>query len=473
MALEKVEPPPWRAVFAGSRGRLITGLLLLEALVAIYALVVTTIMPAVRDDLGGTEIYGLAFAVWGLATIITIPIAGHAADRFGPKLPLLTALACHITGLTVSGLAPSMEVVILGLFLQGCAGGAIYAVSLGTVAKTFPSDIRARVMALLATMWILPGLLGPPLGAVIAETVGWRWAFALPIPLLIFAVAMVLPVLKGIEPDEDAGRLPVRWSVQVALGLGFALVGLSLVSAWTLPLVVVGLAVGLPALRHIVPPGTWVARRGVAAAALAMFLLSGSFFTMDSFLPLMLTELRDFSYFGAGLAITAATVTWSVGSMWQSRVAERIPPGTITTIGAVFVLTGMAIVALVLIPEVPVGLVYVGWVIAGGGMGVAFPTIPLSVMNVTEEGKEAGQLSSTLLMDTLGMTVGSGLGGACIAMATAGAIDLTSDSPVIPPEALPDLRLGIAGAYAIGLIGIMILLLIARRLPNHLEARQP
>ena len=35
-------------------------------------------------------------------------------------------------------------------------------------------------MALLASMWILPGLLGPPLGAIIAETVGWRWAFLAP-----------------------------------------------------------------------------------------------------------------------------------------------------------------------------------------------------------------------------------------------------------------------------------------------------
>ena len=139
----RVEPPPWREVFQGPLGRLITGLLLLEALVAVYALVVTAIMPAVRDDLGGTNLYGFAFAVWGLATILTIPIAGVAADRFGPRKPLLIVLGVQIMGLTISGLAPSMEVVIVGLFLQGCAGGAVYAVSLGTVAKTFPGSDSA------------------------------------------------------------------------------------------------------------------------------------------------------------------------------------------------------------------------------------------------------------------------------------------------------------------------------------------
>lgn len=152
---------------------MVIGLLLLEALVAVYALVVTAIMPAVRDDLGGTNLYGFAFAVWGLATILTIPIAGVAADRFGPRRPLLIVMGVQIVGLAISGLAPSMEIVIAGLFLQGCAGGALYAVSLGTVAKAFPVEVRARVMALLATMWILPGLVGPPIGALMASTVGW------------------------------------------------------------------------------------------------------------------------------------------------------------------------------------------------------------------------------------------------------------------------------------------------------------
>lgn len=465
---QTIEPPPWRAVFTGPRGRLITGLLLLEALVAIYALVVTAIMPAVRDDLGGTQLYGLAFAIWGLATIITIPIAGHAADRYGPRRPLLIVLAVQVTGLAVSGIAPSMEIVIVGLFLQGCAGGAMYAVSLGTVAKTFPSDIRARVMALLATMWIMPGLIGPSLGSFIAETIGWRWAFAVPVPLLALAVSLVLPVLRGIDAEEDGDRLPVRWSIQVAIGLGVALVGLSLVNAWTVPLAVVGLTVGLPALAHIVPPGTWSARPGMPAAALAMFLLSGGFFTVDAFVPLMLTELRGFTYIQAGLVITAATVTWAGGSWWQSRAASRIPAGTIVSIGATFVTIGMAGVALGVLESAPVWPVYLGWGLAGIGMGVAFPTIPLSVMNVTEEGKEAGQLSATLLMDTLGMTVGAGLGGVCIAIATAGAVT-GEETAHVAQDLIPGLRIGIACAYAVGFAGILLLLVIARRLPNQLE----
>ena len=61
-------------------------------------------------------------------------------------------------------MAPTMFILVVARFVQGIGGGGLYTVSLGTVAKTYPQDIRPRVMALLASMWILPGLVGPPIG---------------------------------------------------------------------------------------------------------------------------------------------------------------------------------------------------------------------------------------------------------------------------------------------------------------------
>ena len=65
-----------------------------------------------------------------------------------------------------------MFILVVARFVQGIGGGGMYTVSLGTVAKTYPKDIRPRVMALLASMWILPGSGRPPLGALIAEPWG-------------------------------------------------------------------------------------------------------------------------------------------------------------------------------------------------------------------------------------------------------------------------------------------------------------
>src|SRR3990172_8444417 len=160
----RAAPPPWREGFAGAPGRLTARLLLLEALVAIEALIVATILPAVEEDLGGLSLYGCTFTAFTLASLGTVPIAGRMTDRLGPRKVLAATTLLYVSGLLIAALAPSMLVLVLGRFVQGIGGGGLYVVSLATVAKTYPERIRPRVMALLASMWILPGLPGPLLG---------------------------------------------------------------------------------------------------------------------------------------------------------------------------------------------------------------------------------------------------------------------------------------------------------------------
>ena len=84
-------------------------------------------------------------------------------------------------------------------------------------------------------------------------------------------------------------------------------------------------------------------------------------------------------------------------------------------------------------------------------MGIVFPTIPLSVMRVATEGREAAELSSTILMDYLGVGIGAGLGGVCIALADADTISLEA---------------GLAGAFGLGVTFALVLALVGRRLPD-------
>ena len=385
-------PPPWREVFHGRRGRLTAGLLLLEALVAVQVLIVATILPDVRRDLGMVQLYGLVFTAASLATLAAIPIAGRAVDRFGARATLPPVLMAFVGGLVICATAPSMPVLLAGQFLQGAGGGGLYALSLGTVAKTFPDRLRPRVMALLATMWILPGLVGPPVGALIAGTVGWRWAFLAPVPVLILAWILIAPALDLVpEPEDDAGPISVRWPLQLMVGAGLVFSALAIVRPWALAMVAAGIVVGLPALMKIVPPGTFRARPGVPATALAAFLLSTGFLAMDAFLTLMLTDVRGISLGEASLAITAATLTWAAGSAWQSGRAEAVPLPRLVVIGTAAVLVGQVAVASTLSTDVPVVVAYLGWAIAGAGMGIAFPTIPLATMRIAGARRGGGR----------------------------------------------------------------------------------
>jgi MFS family permease len=444
------KPPPWREVFRGRLGRLTAGLLLLEAIVAIQQLIVATIMPAVRRDLGMVQLYGLVFTAFGLATFASIPIAGRAVDRFGASRVFPPAASAFAAGLLIAAAAPTMPILLAGQFLAGAGGGALYSLSIGSVAKAYPDRLRARVLALLASMWILPGLIGPPVGAAITSAVGWRWAFVAPIPLLLIGAWMIAPALD-LVPAGSASReeLPVRWPLQLMVGAGLFFSSLTIVQWWSSILLVTGLLIGLPALIRIVPPGTLRARPGIPSSALAAFLLSLGFLAVDAFLTLMLTGVRGLSLGAAGVAITAASLTWAGGSLWQSGRTQRMSLQRLVLVGTLLAILGAVAVSATLIESVPLVVAFVGWAITGLGMGISFPTIPLAAMRQAGQDEEAGELSSVLLMDMLGVATGAGLGGGAVAVSAA------LEAPIAA---------GIAGAFALGIFAWIALVPISQRI---------
>lgn len=443
-------PPRWREIFAGARGRLTAGLLILEALVAIEIMIVAAILPQVQRELQGLQLYGWIYTALTLASFGAVPIAGRMTDRVGPRPVLAVAIAFYVVGLLLAATAPTMFVLVVARFVQGIGGGGLYVVSLSTVAKTYEDRIRPRVMALLASMWILPGLLGPSIGALIAESVGWRWAFLAPLPAILLAVVLVLPSLRDVDVDEDESRLPIAASLVLMIGAGLLLGGLTAYSMWGVPFVIVGLAVTIPALRRITPAGTLVARRGLPAAAAGAFLASAAFFAIDGFVTLMLTETRGLSLGAAGVVLTLSAIAWAAGSWWQSRTVVRLGARRLTAFGGALIAVGGTVVALGLL-DVPLAVPFIGWTIGSIGMGIVFPTIPLSVMGEATEGREAGELSSMILMDYLGVGIGAGLAGVWIAFADAGTISLEA---------------GLAGAFGVGIVAALLLTLVARRLPD-------
>jgi predicted MFS family arabinose efflux permease len=390
------------------------------------------------------------FTSASLATIAAIPIAGRAVDRYGARRTVAPVLGLFALGLAVSATAPAMPVLLMGQFLTGAGGGGLYAMSVGTVAKTYPDHMRARVLALMASMWILPGLLGPPLGALIASTVGWRWAFLTPYPVLAAGWILLAPALDLVPSDGDAdGHIPVRWPLQLMAGAGLVFTSLTVAEWWALGGLALGLAIGLPALARIVPAGTFRLQRGLPAAAVAAFLLSAGFLAVDAFLTLMLTKVRGLSLGLAGAALTIATVTWAAGSAWESGWTDRLRLSTLLRIGAGLTIVGFVAEAAVLMRDVPVVVAYAGWAVVGLGMGIAFPTLPLAAMRGSTAGAEGADISSVLLLDMLGVATGAGLGGGVVALTTAMDIDLAK---------------GIGGAFAIGIAIMLVLLVVAGRI---------
>jgi len=400
---------------------LTVGLVLNVTFVAFEALAIATIMPLVTEDLGGIALYGWVFSAFLLADLVGIVIAGELADRFGPAVPFGAGLALFAVGLLIGGLAPSMPVLVGARAVQGFGAGAIPAVAYVVIGRTYPDALRPRMFAILSTAWVVPGIAGPALAAFIADHVGWRSVFLGLLPLVIVAGSLALRELRKVPGNPDrVGRRVLLDAIRVASGAGLALAGLQAQNLVISPaLVAIGLVLGIPGLRNLLPPGTFRARGALPAAVLSRGILTFAFFTPDIFVPLTVTTIRGESVVLSGLALTAGTLAWTTGAWIQERTVFRVGAARLVRDGFLVLALGIAGMVLVLTGGPPAWLCIPAWGIAGLGIGMAYSSISLTVLRHAPVGSEGAAASSMQLADILGNALGTGIGAVAVAAAVA------------------------------------------------------
>ncbi len=462
MLQELTQPQPHATAGASIWGRahrqLTIGLILTVSGTAFEALAVATTLPATVRDLGGLALYGWAFSAFMLANLIGIILTGATADRHGPARPFLLGSGVFVLGLLAVGLAPSMPAVIAGRAVQGFGAGVLSSVAYVTIGRGYPEALKPRMLAVVSSAWVVPGLVGPAAAGLIADSVGWRWVFLGLVPLVLCGAALALPGLRGLAGSGQGSR---EWATSLAAlalagGAGLALAGLS---GGPLPLraalIVAGLALALPALRRLLPPGTLRAAPGLPAAVAAHGLLNLAFFGVDSFIPLALTS-RGQSASLAGLALTAATLTWTTGSWVQAHLAARQSRRVMVVAGLALIALGSAGIAATQAALAPLLLAPLAWGVAGLGMGIAFSTNALVVLEAAPPGQEGSASSALQLANVLGVALGAGLGGAIIGGASTAAG--VSQAGLLTQDAI---MIGVALAG----------MLVARRLPSRAPQR--
>jgi MFS family permease len=423
--------------------------------VASEALAVVTVMPVVARDLGGLRLYGWVFSGFMLGSVIGIVLAGREADRRGPAVPFAAGVVLFSAGLAIAGTAASMGVLVAGRVLQGMGAGAVPAVAYASIGRSFTGVLRARMMAVLSTAWVAPGLAGPAISAEVARLFGWRWVFLGLLPLVVVTGSIALPALIRLGPPAAvkaqeqrlidgirtaAGAALILGGLTLAAGSGAILAGLGLIAAG-------GLA-GLPALRRLVPPGTLRVRPGLPATIACRGLLTFAFFGADAYVTLTITAIKHRTPVVAGLAVTGATLTWTAGAWVQARLSERWEGRRLVRAGMVIILAGIAGMVLLLQPAVPVAEGIAAWTVAGLGMGLAYAPISLMMLKQAPPGQEGRTSASLNLADVLGTAIGIGVGGAAVAAETG-----------------RDLRAGLAAAFIIAAAMGLVLLAVTRRLP--------
>ncbi len=372
---------------------------------AFESLAVTTVMPVVSDDLGGERLYALAFAGPLATGVIGMVAAGNWSDRRGPIVPLYSAVTAFVIGLLIAGLAPSMEVLVAGRFVQGLGSGAMMVALYVVVARVYAQDKHPAIFAAFAAAWVVPSLVGPTIAAVVTDLTSWHWVFLGVVVLTLVALLMVVPALRGETGSGDAsvpwavGRL--GWSVLAAV----AVLALNLVGdvPGVGPVLAIGaVIIALIAVRPLVPRGTLLARRGLPAVILVRGLMAGAFFGTQVYVPYLLTDAYALTPTLAGLALTGGALAWSTASTVQGRMGARLSNVTALRVGTALVLIGIALVLATSAFRWDALVIAAAWVVAGSGMGLMSPRSSVLTLSLSTPANQGFNSAAMTVADSFG-----------------------------------------------------------------------
>lgn len=367
-------------------------------------------LPAMGRDLGAPT-SGLQWTVnaYVLTRAGSLFVCASLGDRFGHRRVWMVGLALFGVGSLACGLAPGLEALVGFRVVQSLGGALMTPATLAMLAHAYPSGPgRAQALGIWSASTGIAMGLGPVVGGILVDGVGWRSVFMVNVPIVVVALLSWRLVSDGTRA-ESAPRIDLLGQIAIVATL-FPLT-YALITApergWDSPvtLSLVGVSVLAGAAFVVVEKRSShplldlgdfrrPALLGAVALAIAAFVVLGGFLFFNT---LWLQEVRGFSALHAGLLTAPATLSSFLLSPIAGRIVGRIGPRVPATLGATCMTLGAAWLALTVSATGPVLLVLPGYVLVGVGLGLTntpVNTIAVSAMP-TERSGVAGAIATT------------------------------------------------------------------------------
>ena len=328
--------------------------------------------------------------------------AGRLADRIGRRRAFLLGVTLFTTASVLCGLAPSPAWLVALRIVQAAGGALLSPAALALTLAAFPPERRTLAVALNGAVGALAVVAGPPLGALIVQTVGWSGIFFLNLPIGLLALVVGWRVLA--EWRESTIAWPDGLGVTLLIvGVGLLTGGLVQSEAWgwSSPAVLAMLAAGATVLggflrraRRVAVPVldlALFASGPFRRANLANTLFGVAFTAMFFGSVFFLTRIWGFSLVQAGLAITPGPLMVVVGAPLAGRLASRWGHRRLLVVGGLLYAAGALVL---LIGAGPTPQFLVRWLPAMvlTGLGVAL-IIPL-LSGAAVQGLSLAQLAT-------------------------------------------------------------------------------
>jgi EmrB/QacA subfamily drug resistance transporter len=312
-----------------------------------------------------------------LAAAIGLVPLGRLADMRGRKRVFTWGVVVFTLGSIASALAASATTLIAARVVQGLGGAMMFGTGTAILTSVFPPQMRGQALGInVATVYL--GLsLGPTLGGVMTQALGWRSIFWACVPLGAAVVAVVVWKLEGEWFEAQGERFDIAGTVLYGVALFCLMYGFTL-----LPAVSGGMLVGVGVAGLA---GFVVLERRIKSPVLDISLFSGNqVFALSNIaalvnysatsavgflLSLYLQYARGLSVSTAGFVLVAAPAVQAVVSPLAGRLSDKVEPRIVASIGMGLTVAGL--VWLVFLNSgTPVGLIVAGLVLIGAGFGL-------------------------------------------------------------------------------------------------------
>lgn len=345
----------------------------------------------IGEDLGGGSLLTWVFSAYAIAYAAALLTAGRFADVFGRKRSFIRGVLWFSAGSLLCGVAPSAWFLVVARVVQAFGGAQLTPASLALVLPEFPVERRTQAIAIWGATGGLAAALGPSIGGVVVDVLGWRALFFINIPFTLLTVVLGARILR--EARDPGARREVDYP-SAALGFsGVALVvlGISQSEVWgwldrgTVGAIAVGVALcaGFVLRCHRAPHPildlSLFRLRFVVAANVAGVLFSMGFIGMWLLNTFWLQAVWGYGVARSGLAIFPGPAMAALMAPFAGRYADRLGHSRVLFGGSILLTVGTLGLTLT-VPDAPAYAArYLPWMLVTGcGVGLSISTLSSS-----------------------------------------------------------------------------------------------
>jgi len=409
------------------RNRLLVVLFIGVLMAALDIAIVGPALPTIRDyfevdDRAATWL----FTIYVLFHLIGTPLMAKLSDLRGRRAIYVTDLLLFALGSVMVALAPSFTVVLIGRAIQGFGSGGIFPVASAVIGDTFPPEKRGSALGLIGAVFGLAFIIGPILGGVLLLA-GWRWLFAINLPILVAVLIMAPPLLPSTRPDT---RKPFDWPGMLLLAiilvsLTYGLNHLDTTNFWSslanirvwpnLSLVVILLPVFILVEQKVSDPIIHLRLFRSRQIFLATLLSVGAGLSEAGlvFIPALAVESFDVSKSNASFLLMPLVLALAIGAPVAGRFLDKMGSKLVVIAGTAILTTG--IFALSLFANIWAMFIIASVIIGFGLAALLGAPIRYIMLNEARAQDRAVAQALITIFTSVGQLVGGATFGAIVA----------------------------------------------------------